>query len=274
MSLYNSLLLGLTQGLTEFLPISSSGHLVLMQHYLGLSLDSAVLQHFDIVLHAGSLIAIIIYFRKTLGNILRAPLQKEPDGSPPLLLLLLAATIPLAITGLIAYEWIEANARTPLFVAFGFLATGSLLIASGWYESRFSAKESIGWKQAVGASVGQALAVLPGFSRSGLTIASGRLMGATATRATEFAFLLGIPALSGALLLTLRSGTAELMTIGWTPLLVGFMSSAISSIVVIHTFLATIRRYGIWMWSLYLFVAAALIIADEMLPFVQTVSSF
>ena len=270
MTLYNSLLLGLLQGLTEFLPISSSGHLVLMENYLGLSFDPRVLQHFDIILHGGSLIAILIYFQKTWLTILRKPFAHQPDGSPPLLIILLAACIPVALVGTQAAGWIEMNTRTPLFVAFGFIATGSILIASGWYESRFAARESLGWKQAIGASIGQALGVLPGFSRSGFTIASGRLMGLTAHRATEFAFLLGAPALGGALLLTLSTGTQDLISIGWMFLVVGFTASLISSLLAIHFFLVMIRKYGIWMWSAYLFVAAALIIGDEMLPLISS----
>lgn len=268
MSLYDAYLLGIIQGITEFLPISSSGHLVLMEHYLGVAIDPSMLLSFDIALHGGSLIAILLYFGKTWIQILTAPFKKQNDGSPPLLLLLIVATIPIGIAGYYSADWLEANTRTPMFVAFGFIFTGLFLIVSSWFESRFAAKESVGWKQALGASIGQALAVFPGFSRSGLTIASGRLMGLTATGATAFAFLLGAPALGGALIYALTSGSSDLALIGSLPLLVGFTASAVSSIAVIHFFLSTIRRYGIWMWSVYLFLAAALIISDEMMPFI------
>jgi len=266
MTLYHALLLGLVQGLTEFLPISSSGHLVLMQTYFGLQLPASALQHFDIVLHAGSLVAITIYFWKTWMRLLRHPFKKEKDGGPPLLLVLVAASVPLGVVGYLSADWIQLNTHTPLFVAFGFIFTGLFLITSGWFESRFAAKESFGWKQALGSGIGQALGVLPGFSRSGLTIASGRLMGLSAVRATEFAFLLAAPALTGALLYTLSTGREALLQIGGIYLLVGFMASLVSSIAVMHFFLRTIRRYGVWMWAAYLFVAAALIIGDEMLP--------
>jgi undecaprenyl-diphosphatase len=268
MTLYHALVLGLLQGITEFLPISSSGHLVLMQTYLGLQLEPSVLQHFDIVLHGGSLIAILLYFASTWKRILLHPFKKEGDGGPPMLVLLFVATIPLAVTGYLSADWIYANTQTPLFVAFGFIFTGAFLIVSGWYESRFAAKEACGWKQALGASIGQAIAVLPGFSRSGMTIASGRLMGLTASRATEFAFLLGAPALGGALLYTFLQGQNALHAIGWIYLLIGFTTSLLSSILVIHFFIHTIRKYGVWMWSAYLFVAAALIIGDSMWPFI------
>lgn len=242
---------------------------MLMQHYLGLSLDPNILQHFDIVLHAGSLIAILVYFRSTWLKVLKRPFDNEKDGSPPLLPLLIIATIPLAIIGIYAADWIEVHTRTPIFVAFGFIFTGIFLIVSGWYESRFAGKESVGWKQAIGSGVGQALAVLPGFSRSGLTIASGRLMGLSAKRATEFAFMLGAPALSGALVFTLYTGANDLMTLGKIQILVGFVCSLTSSLIAIHFLIKTIKKYGLWIWSLYLFLAAALIIADEMMPFVK-----
>jgi len=268
MSLYNALVLGLLQGLTEFLPISSSGHLILMERYLGLDMGVASLLHFDVILHAGSLLAILLYFSTTWLNILRRPFAKGADGSPPLLFLLIVATIPLAIIGYIAAEWVEQTTRTPLFVAFGFMFTGGLLVVSGWYESRFAGKETIGWRQAIGVSLGQALAILPGFSRSGLCIASGRLMGNTATRATEFAFMLGGPALAGALFWTLQNGVPSLEAVGAIPLFIGFSASLIASLSVMHFFLLTIRRYGVWVWSVYLFVAASLIIADEMMPLI------
>jgi undecaprenyl-diphosphatase len=269
MTLYHALLLGLVQGLTEFLPVSSSGHLVLLQTYFGLQLESAVLQHFDIVLHAGSLVAILLYFSKTWLRILHHPFRKEKDGGPPLLLVLTIASVPLGITGYLSAEWIERSSRTPLFVAFGFIFTGAFLITSGWFESRFASKETVGWKQALGSGIGQAIGVLPGFSRSGMTISSARLMGLSATRATELAFLLGAPALSGALLYTLGSGQEAVLSLGKTHLLVGLTTSLFSSLAVIHFFLRTIRCYGVWMWAAYLFVAAALIIGDEMMPFVH-----
>ncbi len=268
MSLYDAYLLGIIQGITEFLPISSSGHLVLMEHYLGVAIDPSMLLSFDIALHGGSLIAILLYFGKAWIEIISAPFRKQHDGSPPLLLLLIVATIPIGIAGYYSADWLEANTRTPMFVAFGFVFTGLFLIVSSWFESRFAARESVGWKQSLGAGIGQALAVFPGFSRSGLTIASGRLMGLTAHSATAFAFLLGAPALGGALVYAFTSGSTDLATIGKLPLLVGFTASTVSSIAVIHFFLSTIRKYGIWMWSVYLFLAAALIISDEMMPFI------
>jgi len=268
MTLYDSFILGIVQGLLEFLPVSSSGHLVLMEHYLKLSINPVTLQNFDIALHAGSLLALFLYFGKIWISLCVHPLRKQPQGDPSLLLMLAIASIPVAVAGFAGADWIGENTRTPLFVAFGFIFTGAFLIVSSWFESRFAATERFGWKQVLGAGIGQVIAVFPGFSRSGLTLASGRLMGLTATSATELSFLLGTPALFGAILYAFMSDAVGLLAVGKLQLLIGFVTSFITSIAVIHLFLKTVRTYGVWIWAAYLFLAATLIISDEMLPLV------
>ncbi|HLC75679.1 MAG TPA: undecaprenyl-diphosphate phosphatase [Candidatus Peribacterales bacterium] len=268
MSFYDAFILGILQGMMEFLPISSSGHLVLMERYLGLSLAPDVLLHFDIALHGGSFIALLLYFGKTWLAILRSPFKRQNDGGPPLLFLLVIGTVPVGIAGFFGIDWIIENTRGALFVAFGFIFTGAFLILSSWFESRFAAREGFGWKQVIGAGIGQAIAVFPGFSRSGITLASGRFMGLTARSATELSFLLGTPALAGALILSLAEGKDMLTIVGSLQVLIGFTASLFVSLAVIHLFLMTVRRFGVWLWAAYLFVAAVLILADEMLPLI------
>lgn len=268
MSFYDAFILGIIQGLLEFLPVSSSGHLVLMEHYLGLSIDPTILRNFDITLHAGSLIALLLYFWGTWTSLFFHPFRKQQGGHPPLLLLLIVATIPVVIAGYMGAEWINENTRTPLFVAFGFIFNGTFLVVSSWFESRFAAQETYGWKQAIGAGIGQSIAVFPGFSRSGLTLSSGRLMGLTATSATRLSFLLAAPALIGALVYALSTGFDGIATVGSLQILIGFTASLIVSITVIHLFITTVRRFGVWLWATYLFLAAVLILADEMLPLI------
>ena len=268
MSFYDAFILGILQGIMEFLPISSSGHLVLIERYLGLSIPPQVLMHFDIALHGGSLLAILLYFGKTWLKILRSPFRRQNDGGPPLLLLLIIGTIPVGIAGVLGVDWIIEHTRGTLFVAFGFIFTGAFLILSSWFESRFAAREGYGWKQVIGAGIGQAIAVFPGFSRSGIALASGRFMGLTATSATELSFLLGGPALAGALTLSIIEGRDVLTIVGPLQVLIGFTASLFVSMAVIHLFISTVRRLGVWLWATYLFIAAVLIIADEMLPLI------
>ena len=270
-TLYHALLLGLIQGATEFLPISSSGHLALLEHYLGLPFRPATLQQFDIILHAGSLLAILLYFSSTWAAMLRCPLGKGQGGEPPLLFLLIIGTVPAAIAGVLAEDWLEAEARTPLAIALGFLITGAFLLAASFCENRTKGQQTISWVHTIGMGFGQALALVPSISRSGLTLASGRLLGLSSERATEFTFLLGAPALAGAVLLTLLTGRTEIGAIGWPQALIGFSASFVASLLVIHGFLLSLRKYGIWMWSLYLFILALLILGDEFLPLLREI---
>lgn len=270
MTLYHAFLLGLVQGITEFLPISSSGHLALLEHYLGLPFGPQALQHFDIALHAGSLLAIFLYFASTWTSLLRHPLHHE-HGEPPLLLLLIIGTIPAAIVGILAEDWLEAHARTPLAIAIGFLITGAFLLAGGYRKNHLFGGEPIRWKHTIGMGIGQALALVPSISRSGMTIASGRLLGLSSTRATEFSFLLSAPALAGAVVLTLLQGRADLLSIGWTQALIGFFSSFVASLLVIHGFILSLRKYGIWPWALYLFLLSLFVLGDEYLPLLREI---
>lgn len=269
MTLYHALLLGLLQGATEFLPISSSGHLALFEHYWQLPFGPATLQHFDIVLHGGSLLAILLYFGRTWLRLLQHPLTKANNEDSPLLPLLIIGTLPAAIAGFFGAEWLSLHARTPLALGIGFLITGSFLLASSFYASHFASGEHLDWKQALGMGIGQALALFPSISRSGMTIASGQFLGLEAHRATELSFLLGAPALAGAIVLTLATGSTEITSIGWPQALIGFCASFITSIATIHFFLLTIRRYGLWIWSLYLFPLGLFVIGDEFLPLLQ-----
>src|SRR3989338_1193219 len=271
MTLYHALLLGIIQGTTEFLPISSSGHLALLEHYLGLPFGPAVLQQFDIVLHAGSLLAILLYFSGTWVMLLRHPFAKGGKGEPSLLLLLIIGTIPAAIIGLLAEDWLETYARSPLLIALGFLITGAFLLAAGYKSNGTEEVRTLRFPHAIGIGIGQALALVPSISRSGLTIASGKLLGLSRVRATEFSFLLSAPALAGAVLLTFLTGRAEIGAIGWPQALIGFSASFAASLLVIHAFLLSIKKYGMWMWSIYLFILALLILGDEYLPLLREI---
>src|SRR3989344_8554682 len=270
-SLYHALLLGLIQGATEFLPISSSGHLALFEHYWNLPFGPEALQHFDIVLHAGSLLAILLYFSSTWLQVLKAPWGRGEKGEPPLLLLLFIGTLPAAIAGLLSVDWLEMHARTPLAISLGFLITGAFLLAASYINTNGEKGETLRWKHVIGMGIGQALALVPSISRSGLTIASGRLLGLSNTKSTEFTFLLAAPALTGAVTLTLLTGQTELRMIGFPQALIGFSASFVASLLVMHGFLLSLRKYGIWMWSLYLFVLALLILGDEYLPLLREI---
>ena len=213
--MFDALLLGILQGLTEFLPVSSSGHLVLGEHFLGLQFDPAALQGVNVILHAGTLLALlVVYYRKWIA-ILRAFVSgpgstfapsaatvDRPGPDPSMLLLLILATLPAAVTGLLFEEAIAQQFSSVGSVAVALLFTGVILIlAERLPQSRRS--HHLGILDAVLIGIAQACALVPGLSRSGLTIAAGRSLKLNRSDALEFSFLMAMPIIAGATVLTL-----------------------------------------------------------------------
>lgn len=233
MSVLEAILFGALQALTEFLPVSSSGHLRLAHELLGVGFDQSIL--FDVLLHGGTLIAVFVVYRARIVDLLMGARDAAQgrDGrllesdAVRLLLLLAIATIPTGIIGIAMKDWIESD-------FFGAAAVGALLVVNGGilYASRFLQRGSsegaespgssgvralqyagIVWWSALLIGIAQGLAVLPGISRAGLTIVVALSLGATRARAAEFSFLLSIPAILGAIVLEIpklaRGGGAE-----------------------------------------------------------------
>lgn len=194
-----ALVLGAVQGITEFLPVSSSGHLILVRQVFGWS-DSGLA--FDAALHLGTLVAILVYFRRTFWNILRG----RERG---LLLALILGTFPGAVAGLFGQSWVNAHARSTTVVGILFLLTALLLWIADLAVRRVARRREVTLADAAVVGVAQAVALLPGFSRSGTTIAAGILLGLDRPRAVEFSFLLALPITAGAALESLRELTAQ-----------------------------------------------------------------
>lgn len=200
MTLFNSLLLGVVQGLTEFLPVSSSGHLILARELLGIQTQSGLA--FDAVLQLGTTVAVIIYFRKTIYQLCcdallciagRGKDVRQEDKN--LLICLIIGTLPALVLGLMLEKTMETIFRNPLWVAAG-LFIGSILffMAEKFARQRQTLPTT---PQSVGVGFFQALALLPGMSRSGSTISGGLLFGLNREAATRFSFLLSLPIIAG-----------------------------------------------------------------------------
>lgn len=192
------ILLGIIQGLTEFLPVSSSGHLTLFQYF---SKDFKDDLSINIAVHMGTLLTVLIYYRHDLTRIITGIFKREPD-SLRMAGEILLASVPTALIGLSMKKFAEGLLTSPLVTGFGLLVTGSFLLAS----SRFTPKDqssgmTVGYKNAFIIGVIQGIAVLPGISRSGSTIVGGLGLGLTPSKAARFSFLLSIPAVAGAGLL-------------------------------------------------------------------------
>jgi len=270
MSWLEALLLGALQGATEFLPISSSGHLALAQHFLGVVGPQVA---FDVVLHGATLLAVVVVYRRDLARLLRAVLgalaSRELWSAPAasvrrspelgLALSLVAGSIPTAAIGLLFQEPLEALFERPVVVASMLLVTGLVLQLPRWLPARGEPRPAVGLLAAVAVGTAQGLAITPGISRSGTTITTALLLRITPEAAARFSFLLSIPAILGALLLKLPdlAGAAApppaLLATGFaTAFLVGWASLA--------ALLALLRRgrFAVFSWYCWAVGLAAL----------------
>jgi undecaprenyl-diphosphatase len=203
MSILESIFLGVVQGLTEFLPVSSSGHLVFFQSKLGLTEPPIF---FDVMLHLGTLLAVVIYFWKDISNIFEGigsaiRGKKKNQEGVKLFFLIILATIPTGLMGILFKDWFESFFSNPRQVGGMLLITGLIL-----WLTRLAKKEGrpltrMGWFDAILIGIAQGIAILPGISRSGATISTGLFCGLERELSGKFSFLLSIPAILGATLL-------------------------------------------------------------------------
>ncbi|NYZ75600.1 undecaprenyl-diphosphate phosphatase [Candidatus Micrarchaeota archaeon] len=200
MELLQALLLGLVQGITEWLPVSSSAHLVITRQLLGIAASAA----FDVALHAGTLLAVIAVFWKEFLEMLQAVIRldfKSHAGKTALLIVL--ATIPAAVVGVLFNDFFESLFSNLAAVGTALLFTAILLYAA----SKTSGQKEVGSKQAAVIGIAQAAAIAPGISRSGATIAAGMLAGVDKNKAARFSFLLSVPITLGAALFEIRKAS-------------------------------------------------------------------
>lgn len=239
------LVLSILQGLTEFLPISSSAHLILAPELTSWP-DQGLA--FDVALHIGSLAAVVIYFRRDLGRMLVswwASLRgRGTDADGRLAWWVLLATVPVGVAGLACHDLIQNAMRSPLIVAAGLIGFGVLLGYADWRGRGRLSEYQLTWKQALWIGAAQALALIPGTSRSGITITAALLLGLSREGAARFSFLLSIPVI-------VLAGGMETLTlirapqaIDWSVLVIGALLSGISAYLCIHYFLAFIQRIG------------------------------
>ncbi len=248
MNIFQSFLLGSLQGFTEFLPISSSGHLVLVEHLF--KLDVTSLLSFDVIVHAGTLLAIVFYFWRTWTQIV-VEIFTRGNWKNKMVTKLIVATIPAVIFALVFKDLIEQYFRGTQPVFISLLLTGLLLTAGEIFGKKRS--ENISYTQVIIMGLLQAVAVLPGISRSGSTITGGLLSGLTRETAARFSFLMAVPAIAGALVFTLKESLGGGMVLPESRIAItGFLSSFLVSLLCIHYFLKFIRKYPLYIFSIYL----------------------
>jgi len=257
MTLLHAVLLGLIQGMTEFLPVSSSGHLAMTQHLLPGFEQPGIL--FDVLLHLGTMLAVILYFRRDLGNLLSSPFRKDEEAAlhRRLLLLLIAGSVPTAIIGLTFKDVFEGMFENIPLVGLMLLVTGTLLFVSEKFRRGKRKEKDLTLLDALVVGTVQGAAIIPGISRSGSTIAALLLRGVDGETAARFSFLLALPAVFGAALLSLRDLHA--VPAGEFPLyLTGTAVAFAAGMFSIHFLLAVIRKRRLFAFALYCWLAGSL----------------
>lgn len=244
--------LGILQGLTEFLPISSSAHLILMPLILGWQ-DQGLA--FDVAVHVGSLTAVVSYFRKDLRLLIVAWLgsivKGERSQQSKLAWLIIIGTIPVGIIGLLSSDIVETELRSPVVIAMATIMFGVLLWWADVKGSRIRDDSSLTIKDALVVGLFQVLALIPGTSRSGITMTAGLFLGLSRKTASRFSFLLSIPLIFLAGSLKTIELARSSIVIDWLSLISGAAVSALSAFICISLFLKVIEKMGMLPFVIY-----------------------
>jgi len=261
--LLETIILGLIQGIAEWLPISSTGHLRLAEYFMHLTIPIL----FDVTLHIGTLIVILAFFRKDIRNILSALSHLDfRSENGKLVPLIVVGTIPTALIGIVFSDQIESTFRTPLPIATVLIICGFLL-----YSSKFSKEETdnITYKTALIFGTAQGIAIIPGLSRSGTTIAIALLLGLKRGKAFKFSFLLSIPAIIGALGLTVIKQREALAQTGFgaTEILVGATIAMIGGYFALRLLHKAVENKKFHLFAFYCWVLGAALIVLSLVGF-------
>lgn len=254
MPISHAIILGIIQGLTEALPISSSAHLVVVPwffkwQYQGLS--------FDVALHIGTALAIAIYFFKDWVNIIKSAFTKDKTRGNNLLWYIIIATIPAAFAGALLKDKIEEGLRSPLIIAATLFVFAIFLWLADYFGKKQKQMDKIGLKSALGIGIAQALALVPGVSRSGITITAGLFEGFSRETAARFSFLLSTPiVISAAILKLAKLAPADLNAAFWA----GVISSAISGLIGVSFLLRFVKKSNMNVFVIYRIILAVVML--------------
>ena len=271
MSYLNAVILGLVQGIAEFLPISSSGHLLIVQHFFGIEGDSVLI--FTILLHVGTLVSVFFCYWKdiwalikelfiTIADIVTGKgLRLDERPVRKLGVMIIIACIPTAIIGIGFEDMFESFYETLLPTGVGLIITGFLL----WFSSNRKKKgvgiEGMHWTHAIVIGTMQGLAITPGVSRSGSTLSGGLFSGLDKDFAVEFAFLISIPSILGSLVFESGSDAmASALSTNMGPVVVGAVVAAVSGILAIKTMITVVRKFSLRYFSYYVWAVGIFLI--------------
>lgn len=262
MSILQAIILGLVQGLTEFLPVSSSGHLELTKHMFGLDLTGQESVAFDVIVHAGTALSTIVVFRKDIASILKGMMQFRWNDEWKFATYVLVSMIPAAFIGLVFEAEIESLFQDNVLLVGGMLVITGLLLFLADRAKRTD--KSVKGLEALVIGIAQAIAIMPGISRSGATISTSVLLGIDRVKAARFSFLMVLPLIIGKSLLDVKdivSGQAIGATVGTTALVVGFLAAFVAGLLACTWMINLVKRAKLRGFAYYCFavgIAAAL----------------
>jgi undecaprenyl-diphosphatase len=268
-----ALFLGVLQGITEFLPISSSGHLVLGESLLGLDVEA--LKSFDVIVHLGTFTAIIIYFWKDIVGLFKglfsyigfAKKSSSNKEYQNMIGYILIGTVPALLVGLFLENAIDFLFRNTLYVGLWMIIVGEIFIlAEGWLK-KYKKEKTLHWKKAVFIGIAQSAALIPGVSRSGSTIAAGLFQGMSREKAARFSFLLAMPVIFGAGLLTgiRQFKTGAGLNVDFFPLLIGFIASAVAGFIAVSFLMRFLKKHSLNIFAYYLFAVGTVSVIFSLL---------
>ena len=256
MTIWESALLGLVQGLTEFLPVSSSGHLELAKALMNDSVVAEAKLHFTVVLHAATALATLLVFRRDIASIFRGLIRWESEAVQ-FTLAIIISMIPAGLIGLFMEDYLEEIFSGSLvLVGFMLLITGVLLFAA---DRAKETDQGVNSKSALIIGIAQAIAIMPGISRSGATIATSVLLGLDRARAARFSFLMVVPLILGKMLMDIRSmsvGTFE-GNVEFAPLATGFVVAFVTGVLACRAMIALVKRAKLSAFAYYCFAVGA-----------------
>lgn len=254
MEIWKAIVVGIVQGLSEFLPISSSGHIALTQFLLGMREVGFPPEEditFELVLHLGTFLSVVIYFRQRLLRMCFSLVQKEREEERKMIGWLIIATVPATIAYFAFKDFFEGAYNNPVLVGIFLLVTGVVLLLPKFVRAR---EAEFGLKHAIWMGVAQALAILPGVSRSGSTITAGLVAGAKPAKAAEFSFLMFLPAIGGGTLIKAKKVMEVAQSEGGLAYGMGFLAAFLSGLVAVYLVLNAIKRGKFEYFAYYCFL--------------------
>lgn len=258
--LFIAAILGLVEGLTEFLPVSSTGHMIIIGHLLNFEGDKAAT--FEVIIQLGSILAVVVAFWRKLFGLIGFHFGQKINKNQPHLTFghILLGMFPAVVLGLIFHKYIK-SLFSPEMVMYALVMGGILLIVAEKVSKTVTAHtiDQITYKQAFSIGVFQCLALWPGFSRSGATISGGLIMGVSRHAAAEYSFILAVPMMVGATILDLYKSWSFLTQADLPMFLIGFVTAFIVALIAIKTFLNVIKRISFIPFAIYRFIVAIIV---------------